>query len=208
MVKYLLDRGYEVEPGSGEVQSALYFAVSRADVALVDLLFERGLVGNLSTVRVPFYSHLECNPLGLVKSPTGDFDAVAATMDTLLAHGFEIESERESPFSEVFMTKGCDCEHPGRSDFYFRSLLDRGADPLHGAGPASPLGDAARQGYRRVVKFMLKALDQRSIPLEELQRKLLYAEDEATEEGHLDIVPLLQRAYWRKKYQGLVPTSI
>lgn len=182
MLKYLLDQGYKAERGSREVKVALYYAVSRADVAIVNLLLDEQLVVRFSTVCYPYPTSSKKNLLGLVKSLTGDPEAVAATMDTLLAHGFEIESGEISPFPGAFNAKrGEEFENPESTDFYFQFLLDRGADPLHGAGPASPLGEAANLGYKGVVKFMLKALDRRSIPLKKLQWKLAYAEEEAKE---------------------------
>lgn len=56
------------------------------------------------------------------------------------------------------------------------------------------------------MRVMLKSLDQQSIPLEELQWKLAWAEDEAEKGQQDDVRPLLRRFYWRKKYQD-VPAS-
>lgn len=52
-VKYVLARCHHVEPDSLEVHRALLFAVSRADVALIDVLFEKGLAKNLSIIDDP-----------------------------------------------------------------------------------------------------------------------------------------------------------
>ncbi|KAJ5903359.1 hypothetical protein N7504_005742 [Penicillium tannophilum] len=198
MLDFVLSRGYQVVPGSREVEEVLNSALYRADAALVRYLFERGLIGSLCTF-------LSKNLIGLVKSPTGDAKAVAATMDALLAHGVDIETEERSPFSDALERKRFhDSELDGHTDFYFQLLLDRGADPLHGDTCASPLGEAAKEGLRKVVQSMLKALDQRDVSLEKLQTKLAWAEEQTVEEGHLDIVALLQRAYWRKKYQTVV----
>jgi len=82
---------------------------------------------------------------------------------------------------------------------------------IEGEFGSTPLGEAARHGYGDLVRIMLKSLDQRSIPLEKLQRKLAEAELQAEicdERGLTedDIRPLLRRFYWRKKYQDM-PTS-
>lgn len=81
-----------------------------------------------------------------------------------------------------------------------------------------------------MVQIMLKSPYRRNIPLEVLERELAYAEDAAKEgygndtlrlwgdeasdtnvagaEGqHRDIPPFLMRVGWRKRHQGLVPTS-
>lgn len=46
---------------------------------------------------------------------------------------------------------------------------------------------------------MLEWLDSGEIPLEELEQKLEDARDIAEENGHMDIWPILRRAYWKKK---------
>lgn len=185
MMEYLLDGGYQVVPGGREVEDSLYIILSRADVASLSLLFERGLVGNLSTVR-------RQNLLGLVESPTGDSEAATATMDTLLAYGIKMDSGFQSPFYEVLLRKFGE-DQSLDIEVHFQLLLDRGADPLRSDGKyGTPLGSVANYGCKRLVQIMLKSLDQRSIPLEELQRKLASAERGAVKGGHLDIVPLLQ----------------
>lgn len=57
-----------------------------------------------------------------------------------------------------------------------------------------------------LVRIMLKSLEQRSILLRELKAKLAEAEKQAElgqEEGLTadDMLPLLRRFYWRKRYQ-------
>jgi hypothetical protein len=49
----MLNNGHFSAPDSPEVDKALFIAVSRADVTLVDLLFEKGLVKNLSIIHDP-----------------------------------------------------------------------------------------------------------------------------------------------------------
>ena len=89
---------------------------------------------------------------------------------------------------------------------HFQLLLDRGADPLRVCARnrnRNPL-EIVATNPKNLVRVMLKSLDQRIIPLEKLQRYLVRAECEASSRGdHDDVIPLLHRFYWRKKYQNL-----
>lgn len=195
MVEYLLDRGYVFKPGSHAVKNALLTAVRWAAAPGVSLLFERGLVGTL----LPSF---DANLFGLVGSDLGMlwFGAcqwrIATTMDQLLVHNVDIEAV-ESPFFSFVDEKVED--HPHLREYYFKQLLSRGADPLREDGNETPLSYAANQGWRKIVKMMLNALDDRIVPLDEQQRKIEQAANEAAEHDHMDIVRLLHRAYWRKK---------
>lgn len=194
MIEYLLDSGYEVGPGSPQIGKALRTILSRSDTSSLTLLFERGLIGNLITI--------DNKPLmGVVDSPSEDWDAVAATMDILLAHGIHVEGGPYSPLHDIVDRKMSNSA---------QLLLDRGADPLqtHEKLGTTPLGEAAQRGSKILVRIMLKDLDQRSILLEELQAKLIKAELQAElgqKEGLAedDVRPLLRRFYWRKKYQEM-----
>lgn len=198
MIRYLLDSNYQVVPGSHEVGRALRIILSRADTVSLTLLFEGGLVGNLTAIDNE-------SLMVVVDSPNEDCDAMAATLDILIAHGIDVEGGKESPLYGVVFRE--------RTTNFCQLLLDRGADPLRARGKfgTAPLGKAARHGYKNLLRIMLKILDRRNIPLEELQPKLAEAEWEA-ELGQEDVLvehdvrPLLRRFYWRKKYQDM-PTS-
>ncbi|KAJ5192153.1 hypothetical protein N7449_008295 [Penicillium cf. viridicatum] len=194
MIEYLLDSDYEVVPGSPQVERALHTILSRSDTSSLTLLFERGLIGNLTTID-------NKSLMGVVDSPREDWDAVAATLDTLIVHGIDVEGESYSPLHDVV--------HMRMSNLS-QLLLDRGADPLrtHTNLSTTPLGQAARKGSINLVRIMLKALERRIIPLGELKEKLVDAEKQAElgQQERLaedDVRPLLRRFYWRKKYQDL-----
>lgn len=192
MIEYLLDSDYEVLPGSPQVERALHTILSRSDTSSLGLLFERGLIGNLTTIE-------NKTLMGVVDSPSEDWDAVAATLDTLIAHGIDVEGESYSPLHDVVDM---------RMSNLSQLLLDRGADPLrtHTTLGTTPLGQAARKGSINLVRIMLKALERRIVLLEELKEKLVEAEKQAElgQQERLaedDVLPLLRRFYWRKKYQ-------
>ncbi|KAJ5396247.1 uncharacterized protein N7487_010550 [Penicillium crustosum] len=192
MIKYLLDTDYEVMPGSHQVGMALYTVLSRSDTSSLTLLFERGLIGNLTTIDNKYL-------MAVVDSPSEDWDAVAATLDTLIAYGIDIEGASYSPLHDVVHRKTSNLS---------QLLLDRGADPLrtHAQLGITPLGQAARRGSMNLVRMMLKALEQRIVPLGELKEKLVGAEKQAElgQQERLaedDVRPLLRRFYWRKKFQ-------
>jgi hypothetical protein len=123
-------------------------------------------------------------------------------MDALLAHGVDIEAE-ESPFYGAFDRRFNEDIWPQCAHTYFQFLVDRGANPLtREKYGENLLSVAASQGWKKEVKIMLQGLDGLKIPLDELQRRLEHAGDEATENGHLDIWPILRRAYWKKRNHG------
>ncbi|KAJ5590795.1 hypothetical protein N7450_004767 [Penicillium hetheringtonii] len=159
MVEYLLDQGYKVEPNGEEAQRALSNAVGDFDVDMINLLYARGLVYDLSAISGQnIFSYLECS--GMMKSL-----------------------------------------------MYYPLLLDHGTDPFQGEEEMdgkSPFLEAMG-GYdaRPIIRYMLKTLDGRNINLEELKEILDLAEEEAIERKKPDVIPLLHRAYWRKKYEGL-----
>lgn len=192
MIEYLLGTDYEVMPESPQVGRALYTILSRSDTSSLTLLLERGLIGNLTTID---NKHM----MGVVDSPSEDWDAAAATLDTLIAYGIDVEGGSYSPLHDVVHRKMLNLS---------QLLLDRGADPLrtHSKLGTTPLGQAARRGSMNLVRMMLKSLDQRIVPLGELKEKLVEAEKQAElgQQESLaedDVRPLLRRFYWRKKYQ-------
>ncbi|KAJ5157602.1 uncharacterized protein N7482_008702 [Penicillium canariense] len=189
MIEYLLESDYPVEPGSREVRKALRVILSRSDTASLTLLFERGLVGNLITVNNNDW-------ITWVGSPSEDWCAVAATLDILMAHGVEVEVGSKSPLIHFVLYKNANL---------VQLLLDRGAYPLRVCGNVSrsPLEEAAGEGYKTLVSVMLKSLDRQNIPLEKLQCRLVQAERLAELGEPDDIIPLLRRFYWRKRYQDM-----
>lgn len=190
MIEYLLDSGYKVVPGSPQVGRALHTILSRSDTSSLTILFERGLVGSLTTID-------NKSLMGVVDSPSEDWDAVAATLDTLIVHGIDVEGGSYSPLHDVHT----------RMHNLSQLLLDRGADPLrtHTNLGITPLGQVARRGCISLVRMMLNALERRRVPFGELKEKLIEAEKQAelAQQDYLsgDVLPLLRRFYWRKKYQ-------
>jgi len=195
VIENLLDNGYQVLPGNFEVARTLQIALSKADSAILSLLFERQLIGNLTLIH-------DTSILALVDSPSRDLAAMAVTLDMLLVQGIEMETrEREkSPLHDLSL----------RHDrvVLFKLLLDRGADPLRKDGEYgdTPLTQASRTGSKELLRIMLKSLESRSIPLGKSQAELGRAEQMA-ESGleksvEVDVRPLLRRFYWRKRYQN------
>lgn len=193
MIEYLLNSDYHVMPGSPQVGRALYTILSQSDNSSLTLLFERGLIGNLTTID-------NKSLIGVVDSPSEDWDAMAATMDTLILHKIDVEGGSYSPLHDVVHRK---MSNPSQL------LLDRGANPLrtHAQLGTTPLGQAARKGSNNLVRMMLKALEHRVVPLGELKENLVEAEKQAElgqqeRSAEDDVRPLLRRFYWRKKYQA------
>lgn len=137
--------------------------------------------------------------MGVVDSPSEDWDATAATLDTLIVYRIDIEGGSYSPLYDVGHRKMLNLS---------QLLLDRGADPLrtHANLSTTPLGQVARRGSMNLVRMMLKSLDQRIVPFGELKEKLVEVGKQAElgQQERLaedDVRPLLRRFYWRKKYQ-------
>lgn len=192
MAGWLLDQGYTVEPGTSQVEYAIHWALSHANAPLVELLFERGLAASPSPTP-------GMNPFGQVHSSVRDFEAVAATMDALLAHDVDIEVE-ESPLLGAIEFKFGENVFPPCAHTYFELLTDRGADPLRGDPDGEPLlSIVASNGWKREIRIMLEGLRSCQVPLDELQWMIEYAGEVAIEHGHSDIWPILRRAYWREK---------
>jgi ankyrin repeat protein len=207
MVDYVLAKGYHAEPDSPEVGSALYTAVTHADVALVDLLFDKGLVKNLCIIQEPMDpmdpqdEPINRSILGKVTSPTGDVDAVDATMDSLLQHGIKMNSGNRSACLDSF-DEG---EYkPSVSGPNFQLLLDRGADPFCDGGAdqvVELLSLLATECAKPELQLVLKRLDESSISFEEFERPVARVERRSNEDDDLDLLPLLHRACCRKKYR-------
>ncbi|KAK1148494.1 hypothetical protein N8T08_009499 [Aspergillus melleus] len=191
MVEFILEQGYTVTPGSSEVSMALDSALFRADVALVNLFCEAGFLGDL--VMSPYE-----NIFGSIMSVRRDFEAAATIMDVLLAQGFEIRNDLEYVRKEI-RHGGYFGEHSGWCAMY-QMLFDRGANPLAGSGPETELSFMAQIGDKKVVQMMLETLDQLRMEQGDLQQKLAFAQEQAREANHLDIVRALDRAYWRTVY--------
>lgn len=111
-VQYLLDSNYQVMPGSNKVERALRIILPRADTVSLDLLFKRGLVGNLITIG-------DTSLIGLVDSPSGDLGTMASTLDILIAYGNKVEGESKSSLHDIVSRKTTNLS---------QLLLDRGAD--------------------------------------------------------------------------------
>lgn len=77
-------------PESPQVGRALYTILSRSDTSSLTLLLERGLIGNLTTID-------NKDMMGVVDSPSEDWDATAATLDTLIVYRIDIEGGSYSP---------------------------------------------------------------------------------------------------------------
>lgn len=198
MVEYLLDQGYKVEPNGEEAQRALSNAVGDFDVDMINLLYARGLVYDLSAISGQnIFSYLECS---------GDDEKVRSTINALAAHGVDATTGRNPLYDLLELRFRCDC-NCAPSLMYYPLLLDHGTDPFQGEEEMdgkSPFLEAMG-GYdaRPIIRYMLKTLDGRNINLEELKEILDLAEEEAIERKKPHVIPLLHRAYWRKKYEGL-----
>lgn len=209
VLEYLLDSGYEVVPSSDEAKMTLELVLSRADIASLKVLFDRGLVEDslvMSRRRVGDYKH---SLLGLVDSPGVDKDrhAMSVTLDILMAHGCHISGQPSGGFP-LFEAISQGFVSLDENLVLCQLLLERGADPLqrYNQFHQTPLAKVANLGHRKLVQAMLHTLDQRKIPLEELLVELNRAELEAEYglKGQIppkkDVRPLLRRFYWRKKY--------
>lgn len=199
MVEYLLDQGYEVEPNGEEAQQALLSAVEDFDVDMINLLYARGLVYDLSAIRGGnIFGYLECS---------GNDEKVRSTINTLIAHGVDATTGR-NPLCDILELRyrsDCDC---APSLIYHPLLLDHGADSfqglIEGDGGSPPFFDVIDgRDTRAIMRYMLKTLDRRNIGLEKLREILDLAEEQVMDREKPDIIPLLRRAYWRKKYEGL-----
>lgn len=213
MVDYVLAKGYHAEPDSPEVGSALYTAVTHVDVVLVGFLFEKGLVKNLCTIQEPMYPmDLQDEPiyrsiLGKVTSPTGDVDAVAATMNSLLRHDIKVNSGNRSACLDSL---GEGEYKPWVSGPNFQFLLDRGADPFCDGGPDQVLellSLLVTEGAKPELQLILKRLNESSISFEEIERIVARVQRRCNEDDDLDLLPLLHRACCRKKYREIMPAS-
>lgn len=71
-------------------------------------------------------------------------------------------------------------------------------------GPDGPYNDpfiaSMKRGDKAVVKLMLDAIYRKEIPLVELKGTLDRARIEATENGNLHLLPILEDYYWAKRY--------
>lgn len=200
-MEYLLGQGYKVTPNSEEAQLALMGAVKRADTDVINLLYARGLVFDISVVH-------RRNLLGCIECPSTDIEKVISTLDTLLAHGVDITAA-DSPLFNV-LSKGGNCktkdiEHICDSndvEQYVSLLLDRNADPMQSRrrSDVCPISAAAALN-KSMVHLMLKALDGRNICLQQFERQISYAKIQALQSGNPGVVSLLRRAYFRKKYE-------
>lgn len=75
--------------------------------------------------------------------------------------------------------------------FQRESLSGQGDDPFLAC---------MRRGDKAVLKLMIDAIDRKKIPLEELKERLDRAQIEATENGNLHLLPILEDYYWAKRY--------
>jgi hypothetical protein len=72
----------------------------------------------------------------MVVSPTGDIDAVVATIDSLLRHGIKMDSRNLSACAGVFEDKDYYDQKPGlAASTHLQFLLDGGADLFRDGGP-------------------------------------------------------------------------
>jgi hypothetical protein len=71
----------------------------------------------------------------MVESPTGDIDAVMATIDSLLRHGIKMDSRNLSRLSGVFEDKDYDQKPVLAASTHLQFLLDGGADMFRDGGP-------------------------------------------------------------------------
>lgn len=194
MVECLLEHGYKVTPNSEEAQLALMSATKGANTKLINLLYARGLVFDISVV-------YRRNLLGCITCPSPDIEQVASTLDTLLAHGVDITAGDGPLFHVLDRKSRCkvpDMDHTcddNEIEQYVSLLLDRGADPLQSRRRSEtfPLSAAAHQN-KSLVNLMLKALDGRKLCLEQLREKLLYAAASALRSGNPAVVSLVRRA--------------
>ncbi|KAJ5910927.1 uncharacterized protein N7473_000230 [Penicillium subrubescens] len=192
-----------------EVHRALLFAVSRADAAVVDIPFGKGLVKNSSRVNDPYSQAGIRSMLGSVGSPNGELDAVTAMMVSLLRHGIKMDSGNLSACSEVFdkevqLVK----QSPLGPGTYLQLLLGRGADPFSDGGPfevESLLEFVIKQGAKQEMKLLLKGLDEHSISSEELEEIVTEVESQVKRKDKQNILPLLRRACCRKKHREMMP---
>lgn len=131
-----------------------------------------------------------------------DSKAAATIMDVLLAQGFEIRNDLEYVRKETQHGRYFGELIKADSDWcaIYQMLFDRGANPLAGSGPETELSFMAQKGDKKVVQMMLKILDQLGMEQDDLQQKLAFAQEQAKEANHLDIVRALDRAYWRTVY--------
>lgn len=198
MLKKLLESDYLVPFGARGAGPALRTILSRVDTVSLKLLLDRELVGDLMTAN---NNHL----IATFNSLSGDSNAIANTLDMLIANGISIEAvgDFDSPLRDAVLRKRADL---------VQLLVDRGANPLRTKRfGTSPLVEAARLGSKKLVRIMLQGLGQQDIPIDGLQSQLGEAERKAelgrdsgiTED---DVRPLLSRFYWRKKCQA-TPTS-
>ncbi|KAJ5163663.1 uncharacterized protein N7500_005493 [Penicillium coprophilum] len=67
-------------------------------------------------------------------------------------------------------------------------------------GHDDPFLACVRLGDKAVLNLMLDAIDRKEIPLRELKNKLDRARIEATENGNLHLLPILEDYYWAKRY--------
>ncbi|CRL17695.1 Cyclin-like F-box [Penicillium camemberti] len=80
-----------------------------------------------------------------------------------------------------------------------RKMVRFRRDSLSGQGD-DPFLACMRRGNKAVLKLMIEAIDRKRIPLEELKERLDRARIEATENGNLHLLPILEDYYWTKRY--------
>ncbi|KAJ5750724.1 hypothetical protein N7533_007752 [Penicillium manginii] len=195
-IEYLLSQGYKVTPNSEEAQLALVSAIEGSNTEVINLLYARGLVFDLSVVdrrNLLEYIHYSEFPDIMEKS--------ISTVETLLAHGVDITAGHNILSN---LLRGMDHLSVTEMNPYFALLLDRGADPLQSRqGQRSPLEVSVRDiDNASLTHIMLNALNSRSLSPKEL-KKLAYVEAKARELGSWSVVRHICRIHCRMKYEGL-----
>ncbi|KAJ5188729.1 hypothetical protein N7491_005049 [Penicillium cf. griseofulvum] len=146
-----------------------------ADQAEVRLLLERGAD--------PFAEH---DHWGVIVTETSDAHAHS---DSPFMSRRSIPNPNTGPDD--------DDDHPPSRMVKF--VRQRGSLTGQG-GHDDPFLACMRLGNKAVLKLMLDAIDRKGIPLEELKHRLDRARIEATENGNLQLLHIIEDYYWAKRY--------
>ncbi|EPS27275.1 hypothetical protein PDE_02218 [Penicillium oxalicum 114-2] len=205
MVGYLLSQGFSCKLDGEVAQRALSRALSEADVEMVNLLYEKGLLRHLKLIKWQHYEGHEngsYHPLSLIRSRDRDMGKIKATMDSLIAHGITVDSGRGFPWSALE-----DAHFDKNHIPYLELLLDRGVDFISGAGTNAWVNlfiGAVRRRCRKEARILLQGPGRDKVALKRLESALRQVEFLFVKHGiddKEDITAMLRRLVWRRKYQ-------
>ncbi|KAJ5817795.1 hypothetical protein N7447_007803 [Penicillium robsamsonii] len=182
--RLLLDRGLLTPPTEPDDRTAtryLDFAICRGGSSFTSLLLDMGFdlhAGDNAGCLINRAARAEKDPEGV--------------LDFLLQNGCSIDDTNWEGRTALFLAAY------GKDENVMRRLLDRGADPLFDFLGVNVLSVAVKENDAGAVKVLLEVFDERGLDLGEIEVALKLAEQNV--EHHRDIVNLLHRFYWRRRY--------